>query len=86
MSYAEGTNATVRQSTANKRYVKRQVWLYVLGAPSHFLTEYRHEAAVVSREHRMKSMSGYLGEIVINDHCHGSVGQRGTSRHYFPHA
>ena len=28
--------------------------IYVLGAPSHFPTEYRHEAAVVSREHRMK--------------------------------
>ena len=28
--------------------------LYVLGAPSHFPTEYRHEAAVVNREHRMK--------------------------------
>ena len=28
--------------------------LYVLGAPSHFPTEYRHEAAMVSREHRMK--------------------------------
>ena len=27
--------------------------IYVLGAPSHFPTEYRHEAAVVSREHRM---------------------------------
>ena len=28
--------------------------LYVLGAPPHFPTEYRQEAAVVSREHRMK--------------------------------
>ena len=28
--------------------------IYVLGAPSHFPTEYRHEAAVVSRKHRMK--------------------------------
>ena len=28
--------------------------LYVLGAPSHFRMEYRHEAAVVSREHMMK--------------------------------
>ena len=28
--------------------------IYVLGAPSHFPTEYRHEAAVVSQEHRMK--------------------------------
>ena len=28
--------------------------IYVLGAPSHFPTEYAHEAAVVSREHRMK--------------------------------
>ena len=28
--------------------------IYVLGAPSHFPTEYRHQAAVVSREHRMK--------------------------------
>ena len=28
--------------------------IYVLGAPSQFPTEYRHEAAVVSREHRMK--------------------------------
>ena len=28
--------------------------IYVLGAPSHFRTEYRHETAVVSREHRMK--------------------------------
>ena len=56
-SYAQVRNATVRQSTANERYVKRQVsytGIYVLGAPSHFPTEYRHEAAVVSREHRMK--------------------------------
>ena len=28
--------------------------IYVVGAPSHFPTESRHEAAVVSREHRMK--------------------------------
>ena len=28
--------------------------IYMLGAPSHSPTEYRHEAAVVSREHRMK--------------------------------
>ena len=28
--------------------------IYVLGAPSHFPTEYRHEAAVVSGEHMMK--------------------------------
>ena len=28
--------------------------LYMLGAPSHFRMEYRHEAAVVSREHMMK--------------------------------
>ena len=28
--------------------------IYVLGAPSHFPTENRHEAAVVSREHWMK--------------------------------
>ena len=57
-SYAQVTNATVRQSTANERYVKRQVSvirvLYVLGAPSHFPTDYRHEAAVVTREHRIK--------------------------------
>ena len=48
------TNATVRQSTANERYVERQVSLYVLRVPSHFPTEYRHETAMVSREHRMK--------------------------------
>ena len=40
--------------TAAERYVKHRCPLYVLGAPSHFPTEYRHEAAVVSREHRMK--------------------------------
>ena len=33
--------------------------LYMLGAPSHFRTEYRHEAAVVSRE--QDGRSGYLG-------------------------
>ena len=45
-----------RQSTANERYVKRQVSVIRAGAPSHFPTEYRHEAAVVSREHIMKSV------------------------------
>ena len=40
-----------RQSTANERYVKRQVSVIRAGAPSHFRNEYRHEAAVVSREH-----------------------------------
>ena len=37
--------------------VKRQV--YVLGVPSHFLMEYRHEVAVVSQEHRMFSWGMY---------------------------
>ena len=43
-----------RVCTAAERYVKHRCPLYVLGAPSHFPTEYRHEAAVVSRERRMK--------------------------------
>ena len=71
--------------------------IYVLGAPSLFPTECRHEAAVVSREHRMKWVvvlgDGYqwpVGEIgwnewlswemVINDHCLGSVGARLQTR------
>ena len=49
-----------RQSTANERYVKRQVSVKRAGAPSHFPTEYRHEAAVVSREHN-DEISGSLG-------------------------
>ena len=47
---------TAWSSTANERYVKRQVSVIRAGAPSHFPTEYRHEAAVVSREHIMKSV------------------------------
>ena len=44
------------------------------GAPSHFPTEYRHEAAVVSQEHTVKWVVTIVyWEIVINDHCHGSV-------------
>ena len=40
-----------RNATSNDRCP-----LYVLGAPSHFPTEYRQEVAVVSRE-----QDGYLG-------------------------
>ena len=47
--------------------------IYVVGAPSHFPTEYRHETAVVNREHIGWNEWLYW-EIVINDHCHGSVG------------
>ena len=52
------TNATVRQSTANERYVKRQVSVIRVYTCSErhrtFRRKYRHKAAVVSREHRMK--------------------------------
>ena len=65
-SASEYCKWTLRQ-TAGVCYTR----IYVLGAPSHFPTEYRHEAAVVSREHRMKWV--VILEIVISDHCHGSV-------------
>ena len=48
-SASEYYKKTLRQTTG-VCYTR----IYVLGAPSHFPTEYRHEAAVVSREHRMK--------------------------------
>ena len=50
------------QRTANEHYIKRQVSLIRAGAPSHFLTEYRHEAALVSREHVTKSV------VLLGDH------------------
>ena len=40
-------------ATSNDRCLL-YAYIYVVGAPSHFPTEYRHEAAVVSRKHRMK--------------------------------
>ena len=43
-----------------------------LGAPSHFLIESRHEAAVVSREHRVKQKKILNGRY-ISDHCNGTV-------------
>ena len=65
-SASEYCKWTLRQTT-DVCYTR----IYVLGAPSHFPTEYRHEAAVVSREHRTKWV--VISEMVINDHCHGSV-------------
>ena len=57
-SYAQVTNTTVRQITANERYVKRLVFVirvYIRARSAISLSmEYRHEAAVVSREHRMQ--------------------------------
>ena len=58
--------------------------IYVLGAPPHFPTEYRHEAAVVSREHRMKWV------VVLGDgypwplpwEC--KLGHKFTPRYVFP--
>ena len=48
-SASEYCKWTLRQTTGVS-YTR----IYVLGAPSHFPTEYRPEAAVVSWEHRMK--------------------------------
>ena len=47
-------SASDLQSTANERYVKRQVSLVRAQSAISLSTEYRHEAAVVSREHKMK--------------------------------
>ena len=65
-SYAQVTNATVRQSTAIAQMnatSNDRCPLYVLGAPSHFPTDYRHETAVVSWEHRMKWVV-ILGDVL----------------------
>ena len=60
-SYDQVINATVRHSTASECYVKRQVSVIRVGAPSHLPMEYRHTAAVVSWEHRIKLVV-FLGD------------------------
>ena len=62
-----------RVCTAAERYVKHRCPLYVLGAPSHFPTEYRLD----SKRQWSVGNTGWREwcnwGMVINDHCHGSV-------------
>ena len=45
------TSNTLKHVTRPTFQFRRHTRIYMLGAPSHFPTEYRHEAAVVSWEH-----------------------------------
>ena len=72
-SYACIWNVKSRQDTATELNVASKFNVTrpfnVLGVPSNFLTENRHEVAVVSQEPRMKKEDSKWD---INDHCHGS--------------
>ena len=72
---AQVTNATVCQSTANKRYVKRQVSVIRV-----YTCSERHLTFLRNIDTRRQWSVGNIGwnewlywEIVINDHCPGSV-------------
>ena len=71
-------------ATSNDRCLL-YAYIYVLGAPSHFPTEYRHQAAVVSREHRMKWVvvlgDGYQWPLPWECNMHRSQRVQWTLKH-----
>ena len=69
--YAQVTNATLRQSTANERYVKTDV---------RYTCSERHLTFRRNIDTRRQWSIGNIGwnawlswKMIINDHCHGSV-------------
>ena len=58
--YAQVTNAMSSQIMQMNATSNVDCLFYVLGVPSHFHREYKHKAAVVSREPAMKTVYTYL--------------------------